>query len=362
MRRHYLLLLPVIVVRLACAQTPSQAGSPLSASEVFRQSRPALVEVYSCDSSGQCGYGSGVIVSATGVIVSNAHVLGTDSASATVKLANGDVYREVTLLETNEEHDLSVLKVRAVDLPHMELANSDSLQVGAIVYALGNPRHLEATFSQGMVSSIRRGEELAPAFAGERLIQFTAPISPGNSGGPLIDETGRVIGLVTMGRGDGQNLNFAVPSNYIRAMLAEPRQTSVRQLTSMPVVERSPASASSTRAKLSKNQRLYISSQNDPTSVAEITKKLLKFGRVDLVGNSKEADLVLVVTQTSQLNMTSGAGYQSSAVLTDAQSGVQLWAETKGGGWSMSGFSSGRVGRLLGDELVKFLTSYVPPK
>ena len=93
------------------------------------------------------------------------------------------------------------------------LGSSDAVQVGETVYAVGNPQGLEGTFSQGIVSSIRQ-------VGTDKLLQITAPISPGSSGGPVLSSTrGEVIGVSVATFRGGQNLNFAIPSNYLKALL-----------------------------------------------------------------------------------------------------------------------------------------------
>ena len=95
------------------------------------------------------------------------------------------------------------------------LGNSDFAQVGETVYAVGNPRGLEGTFSQGIISSIR-------PVGIDKLIQITAPLSPGSSGGPVLNRKGEVIGVSVLTIRDGQNLNFAIPSIHLSALLAKP--------------------------------------------------------------------------------------------------------------------------------------------
>src|SRR5205814_3847452 len=91
--------------------------------------------------------------------------------------------------------------------------------IGDAVYAIGNPIGLEGTFSQGVVSGVR-------AFGSDRLLQITAPISPGSSGGPVLDQTGTVVGVSVMSIVTGQNLNFAIPSEYVARL--QSRKTEVR--------------------------------------------------------------------------------------------------------------------------------------
>ena len=96
----------------------------------------------------------------------------------------------------------------------LTLGNSDSVQVGDSIYVVGNPQGLEGTFSQGIVSSIRE-------VGSDKLLQITAPISPGSSGGPVLNEKGEVIGVSVATFTGGQNLNFAIPSKYLSILLSK---------------------------------------------------------------------------------------------------------------------------------------------
>ena len=112
------------------------------------------------------------------------------------------------------EHDLVILKVSGANTTEFLWSNSDNVEVGDAVYAVGNPSGLDGTFSNGIISGIR-GDST------DKLLQISAPISPGSSGGVVLNSEGRVIGVSAASR-DGQNLNFAIPSNYIKKLLSNP--------------------------------------------------------------------------------------------------------------------------------------------
>lgn len=118
-------------------------------------------------------------------------------------------------------HDLAILSIRDLSAPGLALYTDSVPVVGSRVYAVGNPKGLEGTFSDGIVSGIR-------ALRGDTLLQITAPISPGSSGGPVLDGSGRVVGVAVATLQDGQNLNFAVPVRYVSALLSAP--TALRPL------------------------------------------------------------------------------------------------------------------------------------
>ncbi|MFZ2330573.1 MAG: S1C family serine protease, partial [Atribacterota bacterium] len=114
-------------------------------------------------------------------------------------------------------HDLIILRVPGIISSNLPLGNSDSVQVGETVYVAGNPQGLEGTFSHGIVSGIR-------LVGNDKLLQITAPISPGSSGGPVLNNRGEVIGISFASFSDGQNLNFAIPSNYLKPLINKSQQ------------------------------------------------------------------------------------------------------------------------------------------
>jgi serine protease Do len=166
------------------------------------------------DSAGRVTLGSGVILRSDGVIATNYHVI-EGVAQARVKLRNGDIYDDVSVLDTDERKDIAILKIKATGLQALEVADSDAVRVGETVYAIGAPRGLEGSLAGGLVSSVRPIDEIEPSLTGFRVIQFTAPISPGSSGGPLVNASGKLIGIVTAFLTNSQNINVAVPAKPI---------------------------------------------------------------------------------------------------------------------------------------------------
>ncbi len=161
---------------------------------------------------GQTALGSGFLLSTDGKIATNVHVIRlTDS----VQLASGEVYDSFTVLAFDERKDIAIVKIPGFDLPEIELGNSNDLQIGEPVIAIGSPQGLRGTVTAGIVSSIRDD----PASRGYKVIQTDAAINPGNSGGPLLNNKGQVVGVTTFKRVDSEGLNFAVPINYLRGLM-----------------------------------------------------------------------------------------------------------------------------------------------
>jgi S1-C subfamily serine protease len=165
--------------------------------------------------------GSGVIVEADGWVVTNYHVV-AQSDEVTVTLADGR--RFVAAVEgADPASDLAVLRIEAADLPHAAWGDSDSVQVGEMIWAIGNPFGLDRTLTYGIVSAVgRRGVVDDPY---QEFLQTDASINPGNSGGPLVDVHGRVMGITTaiVGR-DFRGIGFAIPSNTARRVYDDIRR------------------------------------------------------------------------------------------------------------------------------------------
>ncbi|MCF7686940.1 MAG: DegQ family serine endoprotease [Cephaloticoccus sp.] len=173
----------------------------------------------------QQGLGSGVIVSSNGYIITNNHVV--DGADE-VKVAVGEPRKEykAEVVGRDAKADIAVLKIDATDLPAAKLGDSDQLEVGDTVFAIGNPFGIGLTVTHGIVSALGRGGLGIEDY--EDFIQTDAAINPGNSGGALVDTQGRVIGINTaiLSRSGGFNgVGFAIPFNLARS-LAEQLVTS----------------------------------------------------------------------------------------------------------------------------------------
>jgi hypothetical protein len=190
----------------------SSAALALPADRFFAKTAPSVWRVIAYDADGIAfSQGSGVVI-AKETLLTNCHVLAKAKRFA-VKQDNASY--EARLQYIDLERDMCQITVRNLPAPAVELGDSDKLAVGQPVYALGNPRGLELTLSNGLISSLRQDDN-RKLF----LIQTTAPISPGSSGGGLFDEEGRLIGLTTLIFKDSQNLNFAVPVNWLRELPA----------------------------------------------------------------------------------------------------------------------------------------------
>ncbi|MEX1369049.1 MAG: trypsin-like peptidase domain-containing protein [Nannocystaceae bacterium] len=194
--------------------TPAPAKAPprdrLEPAQLFRSWAPSVVTI-SVDTPMGSSMGTGFVIDDRGTIATNHHVV-DGAETIRVKLFDGTKAERVELLETNEDDDLALLRMEADSLPPaVVLGVSDEVVVGEGVVVIGNPIGLEHTMTDGLVSSRR-------VYDGKKYIQMSAPVSPGNSGGPVFNEHGDVIG-VTVAKLWGENLNLAIPIDVLKPMI-----------------------------------------------------------------------------------------------------------------------------------------------
>ncbi len=177
---------------------------------LIKNVQPSVVTISVYDNTGrQIKLGTGFFVNWAGDVVTNSHVI-QNAASIVVKTLDGRSYAAKTVIAKNEEADIALLSinipssaVRPLHLTHF------FPEVGERVIVIGSPLGLDQTVSDGIVSAIRNVQGIG------KIIQITAPISPGSSGSPVLNMMGRVIGVATLQLSEGQNLNFAIPSEMI---------------------------------------------------------------------------------------------------------------------------------------------------
>lgn len=177
-------------------QITQARGPELSPQEIYRRVNPSVVTVVAEENEG-ASIGTGIVMTANGYILTNAHVI-SDAKSAWIAMDTGVTY-EVQLVGFDERQDLAVLKtVEEVDLPPATFGDSSRAMVGDTVYAIGNPLGLElrGTMTDGMLSAVGRTVDMEGVSM--TMLQTTAALNSGNSGGPLINAYGQVIGINTM--------------------------------------------------------------------------------------------------------------------------------------------------------------------
>jgi serine protease Do len=216
-----LLALSLAVAALGCGASRPAAGpdhgarapSPpaaLTPAQIAARSLPAVVTIRTAQS-----LGTGFIVRPDGWIATNLHVV-VGGPRVRVTLGDARELDVVEVLAASPDHDLALVRVEAHGLPVLLLGDSNAMKPGDPVVAIGNPMGLESTVSNGLVSARRKVD------GGVEVLQVSAPISPGSSGGPLLNDRGEVIGIATALLEGGQNLAFGVPIRYLVPMIQQP--------------------------------------------------------------------------------------------------------------------------------------------
>lgn len=182
------------------------SNTDLSAAQIYAACSPAVfyIEVFDA-AQNLLGSGSGFFISSDGKAVTNYHVV-EDASYAQITLADGETTYKVTgIYDYDVAQDVALIQIDGQNFPYLTPGDTTTVVGGAQVYAIGSPRGLSNSISEGIISNVSRTIE------GTNYIQITAAISPGSSGGALLNSKGQVIGITAAGLEDSQNLNFAVP-------------------------------------------------------------------------------------------------------------------------------------------------------
>ena len=222
----------LLVAAMSAQNEPStKQGRHLDIPAISREANGAVVSIVMSDKDGHpIAQGSGFLISKDGHVVTNYHVI-KNGSSAVVKLPDGAFFTVDGVLASDKNRDVAVIKTHGNNFRALALGDSDRLQVGEEVVAIGNPLSLESTVSNGIVSAVRTIETEGGTF-----LQTTAPISPGSSGGPLFNMAGEVVGITTSHLVGGQNLNFAIPINDVKPTLRA-KSSKVSALPNEPETE-----------------------------------------------------------------------------------------------------------------------------
>ena len=195
----------------SAAPPPNAHQTP---AEIALHSTPAIVSIRTPHS-----LGTGFVVDKTGLIATNLHVIAGHERLVVI-LPDQRQFPIVEVVSHDPNVDLAIVRIAAHDLPSLSLGDSEGVHAGDPIVAIGHPLGLEDTVSNGLISAVR-------SLDGVTVLQISAPIAPGSSGGPIFNERGEVIGVCTALLQGGQNLNFGVPSKYVRALLDAPEPMSI---------------------------------------------------------------------------------------------------------------------------------------
>lgn len=201
------------------SQEPDNAAKspppPRTVEELTKSSRDSIATITVQGRDGKLqGLGTGFVISADGLIATNMHVIG-ESRPISVQFADGRTFAVDAIHASDRDLDLAVVQVNSKDLVPLRLGESAKVQDGESIVAIGNPRGLRHSVVAGLVSGNREVE-------GRKMLQLAIPIESGNSGGPVLDMQGNVIGIVTMKSLVTNNLGFAVQIDQLKPLLARP--------------------------------------------------------------------------------------------------------------------------------------------
>lgn len=199
-----------LLIIITCS---GELSAQRSTSQLYKDVAPAVVLIRT-----ESGGGTGFFVSSDGLVVTSHHVI-YGRTSVTIQTADGREFDGVELLAVDIERDLAVLKVSAKPKVFLELSDKEA-SVGDSIVVIGNPlaaKELAATISTGIVSGLRNLTD------NTRILQITAPVSPGNSGGPVFSDDGKVIGVISFKLPRGDALNFAIRSEYAKKLMTDAR-------------------------------------------------------------------------------------------------------------------------------------------
>jgi S1-C subfamily serine protease len=206
---------------------PAASADGLSIGAIYRNSEKSIVEITASGASlggGQEAQGSGFVYDDAGHIVTNQHVV-QNASTINVRFSDGST-RRARLVGTDPSTDIAVLEVDATAsfLEPLRLGDSSTVEVGDAVVAMGSPFGLEGTITSGIVSALHRQMTAPNTFTIADTIQTDAAINHGNSGGPLLDDRGRVIGVnaqIESESGGSDGVGFAIPSNTVSSVVSQ---------------------------------------------------------------------------------------------------------------------------------------------
>lgn len=201
--RHLTLLALAMV---ACCQVQAADSPELKPEQLYKQATASIITLSAERKDGSKVTGSGFLAQKEGLAVTAWHVV-RNAKKVTAKFENGEEFEVSGLVDRDEKRDVALVRVKVFGRPLIATEANDPA-VGSKAYVIGAPKGLEFSISDGLISQVR-------TIDGVKVFQYSCPSSPGNSGGPLINSQGKVLGVVSFQFREGQNLNFAIPISYV---------------------------------------------------------------------------------------------------------------------------------------------------
>jgi hypothetical protein len=296
----------IALAAFAATLASQQVASAPDSKTIFEHTKAATVIVLAGEGAGRLNsIATGVVISKDGVILTALHAV-KGAAEVQVRMANGDVFDKVVLVGTDERRDVAALKISAGARPTLLTGSTAALSQGDPVYAVTNADGLTWSATEGILSAVRPADEVPGAGSGFRLLQFTAPVAPGASGGALVDRSGALIGIITGGKGVAafavpiENL-LGLPDSRFHIVLGSGAALRMPAQEAAAVPQSSAAIASSDPREILKNAKtIYIHSKTSFLTVDTLDRALLlekNWGKLGLtiVGDPRVADLLIEV-------------------------------------------------------------------
>lgn len=199
----------------AAADVEAPAAAALTTGELAKSVRPCLVAIYPSGRGGtEAGIGSGFVISEDGLIATNMHVIG-EGRDIRVEFPDGASRTVIGIQSWDRDRDLAIVRVAGSGMPFLPLGDSAKAEQGQPVIAMGNPLGFRFSVTEGILSAVRE-------IGGRSMLQLAMPVERGNSGGPLLDREGRVLGIITLKSAVTENLGFAMPVNELKQLMDHP--------------------------------------------------------------------------------------------------------------------------------------------
>lgn len=288
------------------AQNAASTSDVLPTEKIVEKAMSPVVMILTSKGSGVLDKtGSVVVIRSDGVILTAYHVV-KDATQVQIRLKNGEIYDKVDLLGYDERRDVAAIKISATNLA-AAVISTEQPEIGGKVYVVSNPQNLAWTIADGLLNAVRMADELPNAGHGFRVLQFSAPVSAGSSGGLLTDEKGQAIGLIVASLSAGQNLNFAIPLSSVEGLASSTQTlTSFGRATQLelPQAVRPPSTIDIVNAdpkSLLRNARIfYIYSNSELINEKMMENALMKLPEFEkwnsiMVKDAKLADIIINV-------------------------------------------------------------------
>ena len=268
-KKVFVSIVPLLLIFLLVVSLPAQSDQNPS----VKKAMDSAVTILTGTGSGITDkIGSGIIVRSDGIVLTAYHVV-KDATQVQIRLKNGEIYDKVELMGFDERRDVAALRIPATNLTAADIRAEDA-SAGDKVFVISSPQALTWTVADGSLSAVRMADEVPGAGHGYKVIQFSAPVSAGSSGGLLIDSNGKALGLIVATLTSGQSLNFAIPLTTVNG-LANTQQpiTSFARAASLelPQAVRPPVNADLMNA--------------DPHAILQGAKFIYVWGYSDLIND-----------------------------------------------------------------------------